>query len=67
MYVRDSLVMANYGEKQYIQKIMNDALADSGEDNLLAEPFIVSNEEYQITKSDYETFRAKYDIKKSKD
>ena len=67
MYVRDSLVMANYGEKKYIQKIMNDALEDSGEDNLLVEPFIVSNEEYQIAKSDYETFRAKYDIKKSKD
>lgn len=67
MYVRDALVMANYGENQYIQKIMKDALVDSGNNDVLVEPFIVDSEQYRIAKSDYETFREKYVMKKSKD
>ncbi len=29
MYVRDTLVMANYDEKKYLYKIITDALDDS--------------------------------------
>ena len=58
MYVRDSLVMANYDQKEYLYRIVSDALTvdmslgkyDSSEGN---------TEAYQIAKSDYEAFRDK--------
>ena len=64
MYVRDSLVMANYDHKDYLQRIICDALNDvtndikykKMEDNIV--------EEYKIAKKDYEAFRRKYSINK---
>lgn len=66
MYVRDSLVMANYGVTQYLTTIILDALSgcdqlpDTSED--LNETG--SNEQYQISKSEYELFKEKYRISK---
>lgn len=64
MYVRDSLVMANYDQKEYLYKIINDALSDreivKGYKNLDN-----SKEQYTIAKADYEIFREKYSIKKA--
>lgn len=64
MYVRDSLVMANYGQKEYLIRIITDAL--QGE--LPEEEYSISEEQtgeqYKIAKADYEAFREKYSIKK---
>lgn len=64
MYVRDSLVMANYDQKEYLRKIISDAL--QGE--IAKEEYSMSEEEtgeqYKIAKADYEAFREKYSIKK---
>lgn len=66
MYVRDSLVMANYGVTQYLTTIISDAL--SGCDQILntAEDLneTGSTEQYQISKSEYELFKEKYRISK---
>jgi cell filamentation protein len=63
MYVRDSLVMANYDQKEYLYKIISDALSCgvivNNYDNLDG-----AKEQYTIAKADYETFREKYSIKK---
>lgn len=64
MYVRDSLVMANYNEKQYIQKIVSDALLNSSSDEIYLQHKDTSEEQYQIAKTDYEAFREKYTVKK---
>ena len=64
MYVKDSLVMANYDQKEYLIKIISDALQN---ERLETEYFMnnLQNEEtYQIAKEDYEAFRDKYSIKK---
>ena len=64
MYVRDSLVMANYDRKEYLQKIISDAL------NCLstAEEYQESGEEkaeqYRIAESEYQAFRDRYSIRK---
>lgn len=64
MYVRDSLVMANYEQKEYLRKIIADALRDE----IANTDYVISDEQndeqYQIAKSDYEVFRKKYSIKK---
>ena len=65
MYVRDSLVMANYDQKQYIQKIISDALLNPTVDKIYVQHEDPSGEEYQIAKADYETFREKYTIQKN--
>ena len=63
MYVRDSLVMANYDQKEYLIKIISDAL----QNERLEAGYFMSNqqneEKYQIAKEDYEAFRDKYSIK----
>jgi len=66
MYVRDSLVMANYDQKQYIRKIVSDALAPNVTDKIYTQSENASEEQYQITKTDYEAFREKYTINKKK-
>lgn len=64
MYVRDSLVMANYDQKKYLRMIISDALQ---EENLKSDYPVnkdQSNEQYKIAKADYEAFREKYSTKK---
>lgn len=63
MYVRDSLVMANYDEKEYLRKIIRDAL--TWNNNVLVFSGSEKNyaESYKITKEDYIAFRNKYSIK----
>lgn len=68
-YVRDSLVMANYGMTQYLTTIISDALANSGQipgvaDAAAEDAENNSNEQYQISKSEYELFKEKYRINK---
>lgn len=64
MYVRDSLVMANYDQKGYLRKIITDALEDLVDRNEYRKNEDDIKEQYQISKSDYEVFREKYSIKK---
>ena len=64
MYVRDSLVMANYDHKEYLQKIISDALdslPDGEEYNGLETG---KAEKYRIAESAYRTFRDKYSIRR---
>ena len=63
MYVRDSLVMGNYDQKQYIQKIVSDALSPDVA-NKIYKSENAAEEQYQIAKTDYEAFREKYTINK---
>ena len=65
MYVRDSLVMANYDQKQYIRKIVSDALGSNATNKIYTQVEDVSEEQYQIAKTDYEAFRIKYTIDKA--
>lgn len=64
MYVRDSLVMANYDQKEYLKRIISDAL----QGDVLELDYTTSEEEtgeqYKIAKADYEAFREKYSIKR---
>ena len=64
MYVRDALVMANYNQKEYLKKIIADAL--QGE--ILESEYSMNKEQvgeqYKIAKADYEAFREKYSVKK---
>lgn len=64
MYVRDSLVMANYDQKEYLKRIISDAL----QGDVLELDYTASEEEtgeqYKIAKADYEAFREKYSIKR---
>lgn len=64
MYVRDSLVMANYDQKNYLQRIISDAFVHSFNGEGCKEYEEGAKEQYQIAKSDYEIFREKYSIKK---
>lgn len=64
MYVRDSLVMANFDRKEYLRKIISDALqGDVGETKYTMDAE-GTGEQYKIAKADYEAFREKYSIKK---
>lgn len=65
MYVRDSLVMANYDQKDYLVKIISDALANYVDRKEYVQYNEDLKEKYQIAKVDYESFREKYSIKKS--
>ena len=64
MYVRDSLVMANYDQKSYLRNIISDALEAEIQYSDYSMEKAQSDEKYQIAKADYETFRAKYSVKK---
>lgn len=63
MYVRDSLVMANYDQKEYLVRIIADALqgAEQGSEYSITEE--QAGEQYKIAKADYEAFREKYSIR----
>ena len=65
MYVRDALVMANYERKEYLQKIISDALQGNGHKTEYSMKEEQAGEQYKIAKADYEAFREKYSIKKS--
>ncbi len=65
MYVRDSLVMANYDRKEYLQKIISDALQGNEQKNEYFMKEEQAGEQYKIAKADYEAFREKYSVKKS--
>lgn len=65
MYVRDSLVMANYDQKQYLRRIISDALQGEVEELEYSLNEEQAGEQYKIAKSDYEAFREKYSIKKN--
>ena len=64
MYVRDSLVMANYEQKGYLRKIISDALQGEAQESEYSMGEEQAGEQYKIAKSDYEAFREKYSIKK---
>ena len=64
MYVRDSLVMANYNQKEYLQRIITDALQEEAKELAYSMNVEQVREQYKIAKIDYEAFRKKYSIKK---
>jgi len=64
MYVRDSLVMANYDRKEYLRKIISDALQSDVQEPKYTMDEESTGEQYKIAKADYESFREKYSIKK---
>ncbi len=64
MYVRDSLVMANYDQKEYFQRIISDALCGEEITTDYSVTEKQADEQYKIAKADYEAFREKYSIKK---
>ena len=63
MYVRDSLVMANYDQKEYLRKIITDALQSEMQKSEYFMDKEQPGEQYKIAKADYEAFREKYSIK----
>lgn len=70
MYVRDSLVMANYGMDQYLTKIISDALSNSEQiPSVNPAPSqsdtVTPSEQYQISKTEYELFKEKYNISRN--
>ena len=65
MYVRDSLVMANYDRKEYLQKIILDALQGNELETEYSIKEEQAGEQYKIAKADYEAFREKYSVKKN--
>ena len=64
MYVRDSLVMANYDQKDYLRKIIADALRGEEREAEYSINEQQAGEQYKIAKADYEAFKEKYSIKK---
>ena len=64
MYVRDSLVMANYDQKEYLRQIISDALQGEVQESEYSMNEEQAGEQYKIAKADYEAFREKYSIKK---
>lgn len=64
-YVRDSLVMANYGMTQYLTNIISDAVGNTEQTLVAAESDgNIAKERYQISKSEYALFKEKYRISK---
>ena len=64
MYVRDSLVMANYNQKEYLKRIITDAMQDNAQGSEYSMSEEPTGEQYKIAKADYEAFRKKYLLKK---
>ena len=64
MYVRDSLVMANYDQKEYLRQIISDALQGKAQESKYSMNEEQIGEKYKIAKVDYEAFREKYSINK---
>jgi len=63
MYVRDTLVMANYDQKEYLLRIIADALQSERQESGYSISERQAGEQYKIAKADYEAFREKYSIK----
>ena len=63
MYVRDALVMANYNQKEYLRRIIADALHGETQESEYFMNEEQTGEQYKIAKADYEAFREKYSIK----
>ena len=66
MYVRDSLVMANYDQKEYLRRIISDALQGEAQESVDSMNEEQAGEQYKIAKADYEAFSEKYSIRKDK-
>ena len=66
MYVRDSLVMANYEQKEYLRRIISDALQGEAQESGYSMAEEQTGEQYKIAKADYEAFREKYSIKRDR-
>ena len=64
MYVRDSLVMANYDQKEYLRRIISDALQGEIQEIEYSMNEDETGEQYKIAKADYEAFRNRYSINK---
>ena len=64
MYVRDSMVMANYDQKEYLKRIISDALQGEAQESEYSMNEEQAGEQYKIAKADYEAFIEKYSIKK---
>ena len=64
MYVRDSLVMANYEQKEYLTRIITDAILGIKNAHESVKSNSENKESYRIAKSDYDAFKAKYSVKK---
>ena len=62
MYVRDALVMANYDQKEYLRRIISDALQGETQEAEYSMTKEQAGEQYKIAKADYEAFREKYSI-----
>ena len=63
MYVRDSLVMANYDQKEYLKRIISDAVQGKVQESGYFVNDEQAGEQYKIAKADYNAFREKYSIK----
>lgn len=64
MYVRDSLVMANYDQKEYLRQIISDALQGEAQESEYYMNEEQAREQYKIAKADYEAFREKYSMRR---
>ena len=64
MYVRDSLVMANYEQKEYLTRIITDAILGIKNAHESVKSNSENKESYRIAKSDYDAFKAKYSVEK---
>ena len=62
--MRDSLVMANYDPKEYLKRIISDALQGEEQELEYSMNEAQAGEQYKIAKADYEAFREKYSIKR---
>lgn len=62
LYVRDALVMANYGQAKYLERIIADALKSVDGDRTYRSRD-ETQENYQIEKEDYEAFKRRYSVK----
>jgi cell filamentation protein len=63
MYVRDSLVMANYDQKEYLRRIITDSLQEDSVESVYSMSEEETGEQYRIARADYEAFREKYSVK----
>ena len=62
--IRDSLVMANYEQKEYLTRIITDAILGIKNAHESVKSNSENKESYRIAKSDYDAFKAKYSVKK---
>ena len=56
--------MANYDQKEYLKRIISDALQGEEQELEYSMNEAQAGEQYKIAKADYEAFREKYSIKR---